>query len=395
MKLEKRKGQDTYSARKKINGKWRWYQTNSSNKSTARARAKLYYDALVNKALEEVEILRNRRESVLTIGEFLGHYEKLCVQKSPTDTGVRHNSWIGYRMSLYTIVGQCLDPKFNNNRLRLKAKQRKARNELVDKQPLTILTPSLLRKYVKLMRSRAKGTEELTTIKRSSHTRVINAKALFAPKTYQIFAEEPHYITLPNLKEFMEYQVERGGASRYKAPKDKSLAGRTEAAARNLKTSDPEAYKMYVLARNAGLRKSEITNARLAWLGDHEINVQSTHDYVTKNGHDREIPLAPPVYEELLELTEGLNEDDHILCGTKTDRVRHTPDRLNKWLADLGWTRDKTGSGKKLHALRANYISHMVKVAGTAVAQHLAGHADYSTTDRHYADPDVKVAREA
>ncbi len=55
----------------------------------------------------------------------------------------------------------------------------------------------------------------------------------------------------------------------------------------------------------------------------------------------------------------------------------------------------RTTDGKKLHPLRANYISHMVKVAGTAVAQQLAGHADYSTTDRHYADPDVKVAREA
>ena len=385
---------EIWTAIEPIDGKKKWFNTGSANKRTAKAKARVYFDGLRQGRFDEVAALVKRKARVLTIGEFLETYEELCVQTSPTDTGVRHNSWIGYRMSLYTIVGQTLDPSFNNNRLRLKAKQRKARNHLVDKQPLTILTASLLRTYIKLMRSRATGTEDLATIKRSTHTRFINAKSLFAPKTYQVFSEEPHFITLPDIKGFTKYQVERGTAARYKAPKDKSLAARTQAAARNLKVTDPEAYKMYVLARNAGLRKSEIVNARVSWLGDHEVNIQSTHSYLTKNGHDRDIPLSPEVYQELLEMTEGLHEDDYIMCGSKTDRNRHAPDRLNKWLAALGWTKGLTGSNKKLHALRANYISHMVKVAGTVVAQHLAGHADYSTTDRHYADPDVKVARE-
>ena len=394
MTLIQRKGSDTWTAIEPIDGKKKWWNTGTANKRTAKARAKVYFDGLRQGKFDEIADLVKRKAKVLTIGEFLDLYEKLCVQKTATDTGVRKNSWIGYRMSLYTIVGQALDPSFNNNRLRLKAKQRKARNSLVDKQPLTILDAALIRKYIKLMRSRAKGTEDLVTIKRSTHTRFINAKSLFSAKTYQIFAEEPHCITLPGLKDFTKYQVERGGAVRFKAPKDKTLAGRTETAARDLKVDDPEAYKMYVLARNAGLRKSEIVNARISWLGDHEVNIQSTHDYLTKSGHDREMLLLPDIYEELLELTKGRNADDHILCGTKTDRVRHTPDRLNRWLADLGWTKKLTGSNKKLHALRANYISHMARVAGIHVAQHLAGHADYSTTDRYYADPDVKVARE-
>jgi len=122
--------------------------------------------------------------------------------------------------------------------------------------------------------------------------------------------------------------------------------------------------------------------------------VQSSGDYLTKSGHDRLIPLTTEVYQELLELTEGLNEDDYLLVGGKSDRERHTPGRLNEWLAALGWTSELTGSTKKLHALRANYISTICQIAGIHAAQHLAGHADYSTTDRHYADPNVKVTRE-
>lgn len=377
---------EIWTAIEPIDGKKKWFNTGSANKRTARANAKLFYDGLRQGKIDEVAALVKRKAKVLTIGEFLEKYEELCVARNAWDSGVRRVTWTGYCSGLRMIVRHGLGMDFANLKKR-------GRNALIDRQPLTVLTDGLVIRYINAMQAQAKGTQELATIKRSIYSRHLCAKSLFCPKTAQVFAAEN--ILLPNLSSFVNYRVERGTAVRFKAPKDKSLAARTEAAARDLKVADPEAFKMYLLARNAGLRKSEIVNARVSWLGDHEVNIQSTHSYLTKNGQDREMLLTPEIYAELLELTKERSVDEHILIGTQSDRVIHTPARLNKWLTELGWTRELTGSSKKLHALRANYISSMAKRHGILVAQHLAGHADYSTTDRYYADPDVKVAREA
>ena len=395
MTLIQRKGSDIWTAVEPIDGKKKWWNTGTPDKRTAKARARVYFDGLRRGKFDEVADLVRRKAKVLSIGEFLDLYEKLCVKKSATDTGVRPRTWIGYRMSVRTVVGLVLDAGFNKNHRKLTIKKRKERNDLVDRPPLTVLDGTIVRRYIKLVRERAKGTEELKSLQRGIASRVIGAKAMFSPKTYQICAEEPHCITLPDLSDFMRFKVERGGGVRYKAPSDRTLGPRTFAASKQLKLDDPEAYKVFMLAYIGGLRKSEIENARVFWMGDHEIKIQSSGDYLTKNGHDREIPLPPDIFAEIMEMLDGMNQDDYILNGTMTDRVRKIPDRVNAWLTELGWTKENTGSAKKLHALRANYISTMAKHHGIHVAQHLAGHADYSTTDRHYADPDVKVAREA
>ena len=393
MTLIQRKGTDTWTAIEPIDGKKKWWNTGTANKRTAGRRAKVYYDGLRQGKFDEIADLVRRKARVLTVGEFLKHYEELCVKKTATDTGIRRSTFLTYRTGIRCIIGLVLNPNFTKGRCQLKATERNKRNSLVDKQPLTVLDSHLIRQYIKLAHGRAAGTEDLKSIKRGIVSRVTDARSLLSAKTYQIFAEDN--ITLPVLSDFMSYKVERGCAVRYKAPADKSLAPRTHAASKQLKLDDPEAYKVYLLAYIAGLRKSEIENAKVFWLEDHEIKIQSSGDYLTKNGHDREIPLPSDAYNELIEMTSAMGDDDYILNGTMTDRARKIPDRVRSWLAALGWTKELTGSNKKLHALRANYISHMAKVAGIHVAQHLAGHADYSTTDRHYADPDVKVAREA
>lgn len=382
------KKSDTWSAVEPIDGKRKWWNTGTANKRTAKARAKVYFDGLRQGKFDEIADLVKRKAKVLTIGEFLDLYEKLCVKKNAWDSGIGHPTWIRYLSSLRLIVGNGL---LGNA---FPAMKKKDRERFFRRQPLTVLTDGLIINHVKVMRSRINGTEDLVSHKRTVYSQLRCAQSFFSPKTYQILGSDPHNITLPDLSAFKKYQVERGAAVRYKAPEDDSLEPRTNAAARQLKLDDPEAYKMYRLAHDAGLRKSEISAARISWLGDHKITVQSSGDYLTKSGHDRLIPLTTEVYQELLELTEGLNEDDYLLVGGKSDRERHTPGRLNEWLAALGWTSELTGSNKKLHALRANYISTICQIAGIHAAQHLAGHADYSTTDRHYADPNVKVTRE-
>ena len=161
MTLIQRNGSDIWTAVEPIDGKKKWWNTGTPDKRTAKARARVYFDGLRRGKFDEVADLVRRKAKVLTIGEFLALYEKLCVKKSATDTGVRPRTWIGYRMSVRTVVGLVLDAGFNKNHRKLTIKKRKERNDLVDRQPLTVLDGTIVRRYIKLVRERAKGTEEL------------------------------------------------------------------------------------------------------------------------------------------------------------------------------------------------------------------------------------------
>jgi integrase len=137
----------------------------------------------------------------------------------------------------------------------------------------------------------------------------------------------------------------------------------------------------------AGLRKSEIANAKVFWLEDQLIHVQPDGEYDTKNSHEREVPINADTYRILLEVIGERGCDGYILTGHLTERTDNVFRRLNKWLADLGWTH----SDKRIHELRKWYGSQVARIGGLHAAQHLLGHMDYSTTDRYYADPGAKV----
>tara|TARA_R100000808_G_scaffold6651_1_gene19589 strand:+ start:4642 stop:5736 length:1095 start_codon:yes stop_codon:yes gene_type:complete len=359
MTLTKRNNSKDYTAIESINGRRVWYATRTGDERTARKRARVYFDAVREENLAAVEALANKRKRVPTIGEVLENYERL--------SNVRRKSFLSNRASLRTIV-------------------REAMGKEPDNLPLTVLTGRLLSKFETLRWASANGdVNTLHRVKRTVHSTVRQAKSIFSSRMLQRYDDIG--MDIPDLTSFLERIVENGPRVRYKAPKDKGLAARTMKAAVELKQTDPQAYIAFLLASSAGLRRSEIANARMHWIEDHQIHVQPDGKYDTKNSHEREIPLATNIHQELVELTQGKSDDDYLLDGPALEREKSTPDRLNKWLAEQGWTH----TDKKMHELRKHYISQVSKIAGIHAAQHLAGHMDYSTTDRYYADPEIKV----
>jgi integrase len=224
----------------------------------------------------------------------------------------------------------------------------------------------------------------LHSAKRTVFTTVRKAKSVFTKKMLQRYLDAAMQI---DVVDFLARSVENGPSIRYKAPKDQSLAPRTFQASKKLREDDPQAFICFLLAMQAGLRKSEIANAKVFWLEDQLIHVQPDGEYDTKNSHEREVPINADTYRILLEVIGERGCDGYILTGHLTERTDNVFRRLNKWLADLGWTH----SDKRIHELRKWYGSQVARIGGLHAAQHLLGHMDYSTTDRYYADPGAKV----
>lgn len=350
-----------YSAVIRVDGHQKWFATGSADKPTARKRAKEYFTRLREGRWTDAERLRLRRSRVITIGRLLEHYTALA--------GIR----------LASI-------KSNANSMRLIV--REVTGEDADQQPITVLNGALLSDFEKIRQKKTIGVKAMHAAKRTVFSTVRQAKSVFSALMLQRFADKDIQLP-PCIQDFITRKVENGPRVRYKAPRDRGLAARTLAAARTeLRVNDREAYLMFLLAFFAGMRRSEIANARMEWLRDHSIEIQPDGDFDTKNSTEREIKLAPDVYHEVRQLTKG--RTGYLLDGPKTARAEKIPDRLNAWLSGKGWTH----SNKRMHELRRHFGSEVSKIAGLHAAQHLLGHKDISTTDRFYADPTPDVALE-
>ena len=355
MTLIKRNG--NYTAVESIGGKRRWHSTKTPNRKLAEQRAKAFFDAIRADNLRVVDLLTNRNTGTIpTLKELFEYYlDESTVRPA---TAVENVNCL--KLILREAAGG------------------------YDENAKVFLTGKVISDWEKLRHRRADGVKALHSAKRTVFTTVRKAKSVFTKKMLQRYLDAGMQI---DVVDFLARSVENGPSIRYKAPKDQSLAPRTFQASKKLREEDPQAFICFLLAMQAGLRKSEIANAKVFWLEDQLIHVQPDGEYDTKNSHEREVPLNADTYKILLEVIGERGCDGYILTGHLTERTDNVFRRLNKWLADLGWTH----SDKRIHELRKWYGSQVARIGGLHAAQHLLGHMDYSTTDRYYADPGAKV----
>ena len=349
MTLIKRNGK--WTAVESINGKRVWHSTKTENKKLAEKRAKTFFDALRADNLAAAELLMNRNPSGKTIGELLEVFPKMAIAKAPTAKG--------YVSAMKILLRETGTPLTT---------------------PVNSLTGKMISTFERLRHKKAKDVPELHRAKRTVSSTVRQAKAIFSKRMMQRYGDEGWHF---NVDDFISRTVESGPSVRYKAP-DAGLPARTLAASKELRQIDPEAYKAFLMAYFAGLRKAEIAHATVNWIEDHAIHVQPDGQFDTKNSHERTVPLAPDVFSDLQELMPA---EGYLLQGSNTERTELVFRRLNKWLRGIGWTH----STKAVHELRKVYGSTVSRLAGIHAAQHLLGHMDYSTTDRYYADPSADV----
>jgi integrase len=310
-------------------------------------------------------------------------------------TKLRHDrtATLGEIFTLYKKNAQCRERVAKNNVLALRslirhgiAAHRESDDETIDALDAAILTDSLMRDFQQSLRKSAGGDnlKENTAIITANSIRR-QARSVFKPDIMSCYKS----LNLPELAPFLSVKPLKEPTKKFKMP-ERSLIETIRAKAMDLKTADPNAYRIYLLAFGAGLRKKEIGFSRWNWIEkveakkttQYSVRIQTTEDYRLKSDEsERVVPLETSVFTELAALRIPVigGGVEYILGGNKTERLDDAFRRFSSWLQGLGWTRRK-----KAHELRKCFGSLVNEQAGISAAQDLLGHASISTTKEYY-----------
>lgn len=127
------------------------------------------------------------------------------------------------------------------------------------------------------------------------------------------------------------------------------------------------------LLANTGLRRGELKNLRIETVLKDRVRVLSEAGARTKSGKWREIPLNKAAREALDNLI-GDRESGYVIPRVDLRSISRAFRNDAK----------RAGIGGKLHWLRHTFVSHLV-MSGMNLrkVQILAGHANYSTTEKY------------
>ena len=226
----------------------------------------------------------------------------------------------------------------------------------------------------------------------TTNSLIRNAKALFSRKILPFVSEE---IDLPTPLPFEGVFLAKQPSSRYRSKIDgrELLKTGTE----ELKDSQPETYKMFLLALMCGLRVSEIDY--LLWeafdFKARLLRIEST-DYHQLKSEDSagEIDLADWVVEHFrnqLSLASG----EFVIESTRPPGKRSNSrayrcephiNSLKKWLRSQGVT-----AQKPIHEMRKEIGSIIANSEGIFAASRYLRHADIRITSATYADKKKRV----
>jgi integrase len=216
------------------------------------------------------------------------------------------------------------------------------------------------------------------------------ARSLFSPRKLRHVT-----LTLPTPLPFEGIEFETRQSMKYRSEIDvDKLIGE---ARQELEKTDPEAYKVFLLALGLGLRRKEID--LLEWPSfrwkENFVRIEPTRYFHPKS----EDSLADlPVDSELMDIfrkyhaqAKGsfvIRSPRHPLPPRSHQYFRCDPifDRLVVWLRKHG-----LDGNKPLHTLRKEYGSLLTKIYGIHAASRALRHADLRTTSEHYSDSTARV----
>jgi integrase len=222
-----------------------------------------------------------------------------------------------------------------------------------------------------------------------------NAKALFAKRHVGFMRSA---VELPEQLPFDGVQLDKAPSPRYHSKID--AASLIREAHAELKPSDPEAFKVFLLALICGLRKSEIDNLlwrsfdfkrRLLRIEDSSYHQLKSEDSAGEIDLDEETAS----FFEDCENEHGsefvIDSSRRPACDRKSRdyRCQRVFARLNKWLRDHGVEEDKP-----THTLRKEIGSIIASQYGIFGASRYLRHSDISITAAVYADKKQRVIPE-
>ena len=386
-----------------------WFNLGTKNKSEAGKKARDIYLCLRANGWEKtLEKFKPKSEAAsksnLSVGDYLS-----AVQATGRLNG---RTFLNYQNCLRTIIAESFGVRGGVAKYDYRAGGSQQWAERIDCIRLSRVTPDRVSKWKeKRLKLAGKSPAAIASAKRTVTTYLRCARSLFSAKVprdgktslLQDVRKQLRTAELPSPLPFDGVSLFGLGNQEYHSKID--VHAMIAAARNELKPSDPETYKVFLLALFAGMRKAEIDSAEWGFISwnNGTIALDNTEFLHLKTDHSRgEITLDPePLAElrELMPLGKGRFIIDSTVAwrvGVKTvTRTRKPRDdsprayyrcgpvfeRLNVWLRSKGVT-----ANKPLHELRKEIGSLIAKERGIYDASAFLRHADISTTARHYAD---------
>ena len=360
--------------------------TNERHK--AAQKAVKVYQTVRAKGWEETlkEFAPDRAEEIncLTVGQYTEAVEKFA--------GLNPKTCYGYCASFRTLVARAFGLRDVNSRYDYRKGGNLAWRKRVDSIRLLRITKRRLEFALAQYRN---GTENNPAERRKADINAASlarqARSLFAPKVIE-------KLPVKNVQNpFEGIRVESGRVDHYTSKF--SIAELAQAARIELLPNDVEAYKAFLLAFGAGLRKREIDNLTKTQL-DYEggrIYVTTTAFFTPKTvSSEGTVYVDGTIMEELKRL---LAQDDLGVFVLRSElapkpgysrqyyRAEKTFMRLVKWLRKHGIT-----SQKPIHTLRKEFGSYICEHADILAASRQLRHGSLAVTSAYYLENRKRVA---
>jgi integrase len=256
---------------------------------------------------------------------------------------------------------------------------------------LAELTPARVQEWKRSFLATA-GTDPLALRRAriSVNSLLRQARSLFAVKRIRHLQ-----LSLPKPLPFDAVDFEPRQSMKYRSEIDVLKLIKTAKA--ELRDSLPEAYKVFLLAVGAGLRKKEID--LLEWSSfrweENAIRIEATRYFHPKSEDsiadlpvDREIMALFQSYYARAKGPFVIKSRRAPLPSKQRQYYRCEPifEQINVWLRKYGINGDKP-----LHTLRKEYGSLLTRSYGIHAASRALRHADLRTTSEHYSDSTARV----
>ena len=407
------KGADGFwHLRKMVRGKAIKAKLPTRDKGTALKRAIQLCDAALLGHDKTVKEAKARRDSVASVGDILDAYEKGS-PLSPKYTNRNINSLTFLIASVRGVeIEQEGRGRVEINRVDCSSSPKAVakRRKLIGKLPGSVLTAELLADFKEHVLGEVPPVQvwegrhpdeistpgKLTPADLNKQKRKVNrylrgARSLFAkrsPSGGNLMSREAGvgiyaHLKMPDLTGFMAVSQFKVNKKSYRAPSRRMWA-KIEAAVPELKEKWPEGYKVFLFARNCGLRLGEIKF--LKW-----EEIEERHDgefvHVTENHftdgskvkEDRDVKLPDGMLEEL----EDLKTDSRFVIGGDHHFRNWVVEReVSDWMRAHGWNRQQT-----VHELRKWFGAQLATQTGDLYAvKKILGHKSYQTTLDTYED---------
>lgn len=328
---------------------------------------------------------RPERKAVVTVGDFLAAV-KAVVPFKPTTLLTYERK---FRKLVADVVGIKGTKKQKHDYFHKKSNAWRAK---VDATPLSAITPERVGEWrVRYMASAGRSPTAQNSARVSAASIIRNSKTLFAPKHLRLLS-----LDLPSPLPFDGIEVGKLPRNRYRSKVNGPLL--VKLAHDELRTANPEVYKIFLLAFGAGLRRGEIDH--LTWKaidwdkGTIALEVTEHGDLKTEGSADV-IDISRDVADYFKAEYAKSKSEFVVSSAVPTGQPKHWNHyrcdhhfrELIEWLHSHG-----VEARNPIHTLRKEFGSLINQQFGIYAASSALRHSNISITRDYYVDKKERIA---